>query len=69
MTMDAIEQTRNAFAAIEAARAKVAEEHDKLAALQRRKIDEDEERARLREEIESEAARRIIDGDEPEGGE
>ncbi|HKR16617.1 hypothetical protein [Rhizorhapis sp.] len=66
--MSTIEEARNAFAAIDAARAKVAVERDKLAALQQRKAAEDAERTQLREAIESEAARRIIDGNEEEEG-
>ena len=69
VTREAIQDARNAFAAIDAARAKVAVERDKLTALQRRKADEDEERAQLREAMESDAARRIIEGDELEEGE
>lgn len=68
MTIKAIEEARNAFAAIDAARVKVAAERDKLAALQQRKAAEDAERAQLREAMESEAARRIIDGDELKEG-
>lgn len=62
MMVGAIGEAVNAFAAIAAARANVDAERAKLAALMRQKDDEAEERTRLREAEESDAARRLVDG-------
>jgi len=60
----AIEDAGRAFAEVEAAKANVDAERNKLAALRRQKVEADEERASLRAAEEEDAARRIVDGDD-----